>query len=82
MNIGKHLLLTLILLSLATFSLFSLFAPSDKPSQGKNAPLEKPKDPWITQTVPDGGSIFSLLEKLNLPGPEIGKISYRFGDYI
>ena len=82
MNIGKHLLLTLILFSLGTFSLFSLFAPSNKSSQGKNVPLEKPKDPWITQTVPDGGSIFSLLEKLNLPGPEIGKISYRFGDYI
>jgi murein DD-endopeptidase MepM/ murein hydrolase activator NlpD len=39
-------------------------------------------DPWITQTIPPGGSIFSVLAKLDLPGTEIGMVSYRFGDYI
>jgi len=80
MNIGKQILLTLVLLCLAVFSLSSIFQiDKDDP---QFAPLEKPKDPWITEVIPAGGSIYSVLEKLSLPGPEIGMISYRIGDYI
>lgn len=82
MTIGKRALLTLIILLLAIFSLSSLF------ESGSNAQYEKVEefseivDPWITQTIPPGGSIFSVLAKLDLPGTEIGMVSYRFGDYI
>lgn len=82
MNFGKQILLTLIILSLAIFSLFSLFETPETLDDSEFAPLEKPQDPWITEVIPPGGSIFSALARLNLPGPEIGKISFLFGDYI
>lgn len=82
MSFGKHILLTLVLLLLAVFSLSSLFNIS---SIGNSDTAENPEpvvDPWITQTIPAGGSIFSVLATLDLPGTEIGMISYRFGDFI
>lgn len=82
MNIGKQILLTLIFLSLAAFSLNGLFSGHKSHTEGQFAPLEKPQEPWITEIIPSGGSIFSALAKLNLPGPEIGKFAFRFGDYI
>lgn len=81
MNLGKHILITLVIALLAVFSLYSLFSPQVVQHR-KKAPLEKPKDPWIMQTIPQGGSIYSVLEKLNLPGTEVGMISIKFGDFI
>ncbi len=85
MTLGKQILLTLILLCLTIFSLYSLFgllgAPGINP-EPQFAPLEKPQEPWITEVIPPGGSIFSALARLDLPGPEIGRIAFRFGDYI
>jgi hypothetical protein len=50
MNIGKQILLTLVLLCLAVFSLSSIFQiDKDDP---QFAPLEKPMDPWITEVIP------------------------------
>jgi murein DD-endopeptidase MepM/ murein hydrolase activator NlpD len=82
MNIGKRLLLTLVLLLLAVFSLSSLFKLSGKTEHEGAESLAAIVDPWITQTIPPGGSIFSVLANLELPGTEIGMISYRFGDFI
>lgn len=82
MNIGRHILLTIIILSLAGFSLYSLFSTHKSIDDSGFAPLEKPEEPWIVQTIEPGGSIFSALAKLELPGPEIGMIAFRFGDYI
>ncbi|MDD3536621.1 MAG: M23 family metallopeptidase [Candidatus Cloacimonetes bacterium] len=83
MNIGKIILLAFIALNLTAFSLNSLFQPfGHKADSSEFAALELPKEPWITETIPPGGSIYSVLSKLELPGPEIGMISYRMGDYI
>jgi murein DD-endopeptidase MepM/ murein hydrolase activator NlpD len=82
MNMGKHILLTLIMLMLVTFSLSSLFHLQGKEGSAKQEALEPIRDPWITQIVPPGGSISSVLANLDLPGTEIGKISWRIGDYI
>lgn len=79
MNWGKHLLLALIILLLASFSLFSLL-----PNGKSNAPLKPLQiaEPWITETIPPGGSIFSVLEKQAISLKEIAILSFRFGDYI
>jgi murein DD-endopeptidase MepM/ murein hydrolase activator NlpD len=64
------------------FGLSSLFF---SPGTGKtDSPEELPEivEPWITQTVSPGSSIFALLEKLDLPGLEIGLTAIRFGEYI
>lgn len=82
MNIGKHILLTLILTLLVIFSLYSLFQNPSKSSDAEQAALAPVEDPWITQTIPPGGSIFSVLANLELPGTEIGMVSWRFGEYI
>lgn len=81
MNWGKHILFSLIIILLVSFSLYSLFTPT---SQAKTIPNQnlKPPDPWITETVPPGGSIFSVLEKQGLPLKEIALLSFSFGDYI
>ena len=82
MNMGKHILVTLILLILIIFSLSSVFHLQGKASSTKDGPLEPIPEPWITQTIPPGGSIFSVLANLDLPGTEIGMISWRIGDFI
>ena len=79
---GNKILLAFIVLNLAVFSLFSVFSPSESRVNENDKALKIPEIPWITQVVPPGGSIFSLLANLELPGPEIGMISYRFGDHI
>lgn len=79
---GKKTLLILVLLLLVVFSLSSLFnIPGSSTSKDEEG-LPEIVDPWITQTIPPGGSIFSVLANLDLPGTEIGMVSYRFGDYI
>ena len=82
MNLGKHLLYTLIILILAIFTVYSIvgaFIPRHAPRQAANTTLP---DPWLTQTIPDGGSIYSVLSKLHLDGREVALASYRMGDYI
>lgn len=81
MNLGKHILLSMIVIMLISFSLYSFFSPRD---QRKSAPREQQTsvEPWVTEVIPDGGSIFSVLEKQNLSLKEIAILSFRFGDYI
>ena len=67
---------------LIIFSLSSVFHLQGKASSTKDGPLEPIPEPWITQTIPPGGSIFSVLANLDLPGTEIGMISWRIGDFI
>jgi murein DD-endopeptidase MepM/ murein hydrolase activator NlpD len=79
MNWGKHILLSLIILLLLSFSLYSFF-PAPK-TKIKPIPTAT-QDPWIVETIPAGGSIFSVLEKQPVPLKEIAILSFRFGDYI
>ncbi|HOH46492.1 MAG TPA: peptidoglycan DD-metalloendopeptidase family protein [Candidatus Cloacimonadota bacterium] len=39
-------------------------------------------DPWITGTIPDGGSFYSVLEGHGLPALHVAIVSYRMGEYI
>ncbi|PKN73496.1 MAG: hypothetical protein CVU50_01920 [Candidatus Cloacimonetes bacterium HGW-Cloacimonetes-3] len=81
MNWGKQILFSLIIILLAWFSLYSLLSPTGHTKSDSNIP---PADinPWIIETIPSGGSIFSVLEKQGLPLKEIALLSFSFGDYI
>ncbi len=81
MNLGKHILLSMIVIMLISFSLYSFFSPRE---QSKATPKQQQStsEPWITEVIPDGGSIFSVLEKQGLALKEIAILSFRFGDYI
>lgn len=80
MNFGKRILLTIIVIILAIFTIASLFPKRFKGEYVKE--FEPIVDPWEVQIVPAGGSIFSVLSNFDLPGTEIGMMAYRFGDYI
>lgn len=82
MNIGKRILLTLILITLLSFSLISVFGSSQRARSASEQALKSVADTWIIETIPPGGSIFSVLAKQNLPLKEIAILAYRFGDYI
>ncbi len=79
MNIGRQVLLTIIIITMASFTLASLFSPKKGKEVEEFMPLF---DPWEVQIVPPGGSIFSVLSNFELSGTEIGMMAYRFGDYI
>ncbi|MDY0152637.1 MAG: M23 family metallopeptidase [Candidatus Cloacimonas sp.] len=79
MNWGKHILLSLIVILLFSFSLYSFFPSPKANSKTKLIPA---LDPWIVETIPQGGSIFSALEKQPVPLKEIAILAFRFGDYI
>ena len=83
MNWGKHILLSLITILLLTFSIASILPQSNAKAHAwdNNLP-QKQSEPWITETIPPGGSIFSVLGKLSLPLKEIAILSFRFGDFI
>ncbi|HNQ40056.1 MAG TPA: M23 family metallopeptidase [Candidatus Cloacimonas sp.] len=82
MNWGKDILLAFIFLLIATFCLISLMGINPKPPVEFKLDSEKPSNPWIIETIPDGGSIFSVLANLNLPLKEVGLLAFNFGDYI
>jgi len=82
MNWGKTILLFLIITLLATFSLFSLLAVFQNPKSSNSHNNQPAIDPWITQTIPSGGSIFSVLANQGLPLKEIALLAFSFGDYI
>lgn len=80
MNIGKQVLLTIVIIILAIFTLASLIP---KKARGSEVDEFMPiVDPWEVQIVPPGGSIFSVLSNFELPGTEIGMVAYRFGNHI
>ncbi|MDD2332187.1 MAG: M23 family metallopeptidase [Candidatus Cloacimonetes bacterium] len=84
MDLGKTILLTLILGLIILFSIiptcFSAKNKSDKALQ--NLTPNVPQEPWMQSTIPEGGSIYSILEKSGIPLPEIARFSYQFGNYI
>lgn len=78
MHIGKKILLGLIVLCLASFTLLGfIYKPSDEASQDPYAGQN-----WIIEEIPPGGSIFSVMEKNDIPLSEIGKISFEFGNFV
>jgi len=82
MNTGKHILYAMIALTLAIFVIYSIVGAFTPRASNKHAVKTAPADPWITQTIPDGGSLYSVLSKLDLDGREVALASYRMGEYI
>ncbi|MEN6445374.1 MAG: M23 family metallopeptidase [Candidatus Cloacimonas sp.] len=82
MNWGKNILFLLILSLLGTFCLISLLGLNPEKSSAPERVNPKPVEPWIVETIPPGGSIFSVLAKQNVPLSEIGLLAFEFGDYI
>lgn len=44
--------------------------------------LKAPDTGWIVDTIPEGGSIYSVLGKQDLDPLHVALIAYHFGDYI
>jgi len=82
MNWGKTILLSLIIILLTTFCLISLFGSFSGSKSSKTNNVTPAIDPWIVETIPSGGSIFSVLTKQDLPLKEIALLAFSFGDYI
>ena len=83
MILGKHVLLSLIGICLISFFTLSFMSP-DTPNQ-KNGTTVNSKNKgiaWIEEVIPEGGSIYSVLEKHQIPLKEIALITYHFGNYI
>lgn len=82
MNTGKHILYAIIILLLGTFSLYSLVAAFVPETAKAKQVAPSAPDPWITEIIPEGGSIYSILSKQPLDGKQTAIISYRMGEYI
>lgn len=86
MNIGKNILLGLVLALLTGFSVYSAFDP-DRPHRNKlrhsSASADSLKtDPWIVEVIPPGGSLYGIMEKNDIPLREIATLTFQFGDFI
>lgn len=82
MQYGKQILLAIIISIILLFSLLSAFS---RPRQDGTVEKFKAIDPfedWHVSTIPNGGSIFSVMEKMNIPIGEIATFAYEFGNYI
>jgi len=86
MNLGRNILLAVVLLFLVGFSVYSAFDP-DRPHKRKDhsdsSSADSLKhDPWIVEIVPEGGSLYGLMEKNGIALREIATITFQFGDFI
>lgn len=85
MNLGRNILLGILLASIFGFSFYSMASPkvnvkrNNRPAQPTEAPAS---ETWITETIPDGGSIYGVMEKNGLPLREIATRAFQFGDFI
>ncbi|MDZ4182307.1 MAG: M23 family peptidase, partial [Candidatus Cloacimonadaceae bacterium] len=80
---GKHILLGLIALILLAFTLASIISPNPARTHQEDSAAEaESKEHWVSHIIPPGGSIFSALEKNQVPLGDIALISFRFGEYI
>lgn len=82
MHHGNRALFLIILALIISFSLLALIkGVIPNTSQTQSLPASAP-DPWITGTIPDGGSFYSVLEGHDLPPLHVAIVSYRMGEYI
>lgn len=79
---GKKILILLILLLLFSFSIITAFYKVRPVHLQTEFKAPDPYADWLVSTIPNGGSIFSVMEKLNIPIKEIAFFTYEFGEYI
>jgi murein DD-endopeptidase MepM/ murein hydrolase activator NlpD len=82
MHLGKKLLFTIITLLLVSFSLITALDFPSRNTTPKSFAPERPQEPWLEATIPNGGSIFAVMEQLKIPAGEIASFSYNIGEYI
>lgn len=86
MNIGRNILLGIVLASLTGFSVYSAFDPDrehrHRANSGNSHSDSLKTDPWIVEVIPDGGSLYGIMEKNGIPLREIATVTFQFGDYI
>ncbi len=79
---GKKILLISIIVLIFSFSVITAFYRPGATSTVKEFKPVDPYEKWLMATIPNGGSIFSVMEKLEIPINEIAFFSYEFGEYI
>ncbi|PKN79478.1 MAG: hypothetical protein CVU48_05085, partial [Candidatus Cloacimonetes bacterium HGW-Cloacimonetes-1] len=67
MHLGKKLLFTIITLLLVSFSLITALDFPSRNTTPKSFAPERPQEPWLEATIPNGGSIFAVMEQLKIP---------------
>lgn len=84
MNTGRNILLGLIVLVIAGFSILSIINPTGEapPHHSKHTASQTPQDDWIVEIIPPGGSLYSVMEKNAISPMEIALTTFQFGDYI
>ena len=80
---GRNLLLSLVLLCLISFMLLGLMGGSGSGDSIQRQPASPaPASDWIRIAIPEGGSIFSVLEANSVPLGEIALFAFNFGNYV
>lgn len=83
---GRNVLLGIVLSVFVGFSLYSILDSTPTSSKQRNNSKHTEDmveiDPWITEVIPAGGSLYGIMENNGIPLREIATITYQFGDYI
>lgn len=82
MSHGNKALIIIILSLIIVFISLSLFSHGSSAKTGAKIQASPSADPWITGTIPEGGSFYSVLQGHNLPALHVAIVSYRMGEYI
>jgi len=79
---GRTILLAIIGLIFISFLLLTCFYHPDKAQKKLSTAKTDSLQGWTVTTIPDGGSLFSVLGKSQLPLQEIALFAINFGEKI
>ncbi len=82
MNHGKTILLILITLLVFSGTLVTAFYRPNSQEPFFDSDTDALYDDWLMATIPDGGSLFSVMEKMKIPMRDIAFFTYEFGQYL
>ncbi len=79
---GRTYLLVIIGLTLVLFIALTCFFNAGSLKQKNQTPVADTLKSWTILTIPDGGSLYSVLGKTSLPMQEIAVFAIQFGEQI
>ncbi len=82
MTIGQKILAGILLLLFVLFTIASLIPKTNSAKRPSGHAAAADSVAWVTDTIPEGGSLYSVLEKRKLDSRHVAIIAYRFGEYI